>query len=1073
MSGPHSGNTNQEALEELAWSIEMSQGQFKLLLARCNYTHLQTQIAEQLQAICPIPIHRVTLPATATTLYTSLKAALGDAQPAAVMVFGLETVRDRDLLFSSTNQVREEFRQTFPFPLVLWINDENLRYLLRLAPDFYSWSTTTPFSLPTPELHTCLRHAAHTLFATILTPDSRLSFSRLLTDLNFGSLHRQELVAAMQDLQQRGEALEPEVQASLDFFRGLEVGVTLTGLNDLQQSLQRWQHQGDRSQLTSDQSADLKQALLHFYIGRYQAYLTLPGERSPDLLTAKQSFETAIALFEQANRPDLLSKCVNHLARILEQLQAWDALEALIQPAIALHQTYGTIGRLAQTYHYLTQVALQRQQGELAMQYACHAWEALKQSPSDQRWRGLYLMNLARAERLLGNRAKAIALLESAQNLGDQGLPRVFGLILEERRQIHLEQKQYLEAFHLKQARLSLEQQYGIRAFIGAGRLKPQREDEEPIVIQRDRPLSLEEIAPEIRASGRQKDLQELLSRIGRHDYKLLVVHGHSGVGKSSLVTAGLVPALKQKAIGVQDNIPVLIRKYSHWREELERRLKRALADREVAINDRDAAFGPERIVDPSSLLPNATPLPGMMVGGPMPLAGDRSPTNSQDSSSDLDDLAAGAIASSSNLQSSPSHPPLSPSDLQPSPSDLHPSPSDLHPLPSHPPLHPPPPLPHPTPHTPHSTPLLPLLRHNEANNLRTVLIFDQFEEFFFAHPDPLQRRAFFEFLGDCLENLSIKVILSLRIDYLHYLLECSTLPTIVATGIDILSRQVLYPLGNFAPADARAIIHDLTERAGFYLDADLIDTLVNDLAGELQEVRPIELQIVGAQLQEDNITTLAAYRTYGDHPKLELVRRYLAAAIADCGPENQRLTELILYLLTDEKGTRPLKTRPELERDLEALATDTIPPATLDLVLRILVDSGLVVLLPEIPEDRYQLVHDYIAEFIRQQQAPQLAQLIAELHQERRQRLEAEAQRQLTEKTLHQEQQAKQVLEQAYQEAAATNRRVRQRIRVGSVALLISVVISVALLGITGLLIFTIISNYCFQPAPPSRTSR
>ena len=43
--------------------------------------------------------------------------------------------------------------------------------------------------------------------------------------------------------------------------------------------------------------------------------------------------------------------------------------------------------------------------------------------------------------------------------------------------------------------------------------------------------------------------------------------------------------------------------------------------------------------------------------------------------------------------------------------------------------------------------------------------------------------------------------------------------------------------------------------------------------------------------------------------------------------------------------------------------------------------------LLPELPADRYQLVHDYIATFIRQQQEPRLKELMVELEKEREQR--------------------------------------------------------------------------------------
>ena len=286
-----------------------------------------------------------------------------------------------------------------------------------------------------------------------------------------------------------------------------------------------------------------------------------------------------------------------------------------------------------------------------------------------------------------------------------------------------------------------------------------------------------------------------------------------------------------------------------------------------------------------------------------------------------------------------------------------------------------------------------------EKRNIRTVLIFDQFEEFFFVCTEPAQRREFFEFLAECLNVLSVKVILSLRIDYLHYLLECNKLPSMKIIGNDILSNNVLYELGNFTPSDAKSIIQRLTENANFPLEPALVDKLVEDLAGTLGEVRPIELQIVGAQLQSENINTLAKYGLLGDKAKEELVKRYLQAVVENCGAENMQVAELLLYSLTDEKGTRPLKTRFELERDLQELITPStrshnfrefregLNSSQLDLVLEILVKSGLTLLLPEQPDDRYQLVHDYIAGFIRQQQEPSLKVLMEELHRERERR--------------------------------------------------------------------------------------
>ncbi|WP_353932541.1 hypothetical protein WJM97_08120 [Okeanomitos corallinicola TIOX110] len=88
---------------------------------------------------------------------------------------------------------------------------------------------------------------------------------------------------------------------------------------------------------------------------------------------------------------------------------------------------------------------------------------------------------------------------------------------------------------------------------------------------------------------------------------------------------------------------------------------------------------------------------------------------------------------------------------------------------------------------------------------------------------------------------------------------------------------------------------------------------------------------------------------------------------IKDCGGENEQIARLLLYLLTDENGTRPLKTRAEI-------ATQLVDKSEkMNLLLNIFVASGLVLLLPESPADRYQLVHDYLVEFIRQQQGNEL----------------------------------------------------------------------------------------------------
>ncbi len=268
--------------------------------------------------------------------------------------------------------------------------------------------------------------------------------------------------------------------------------------------------------------------------------------------------------------------------------------------------------------------------------------------------------------------------------------------------------------------------------------------------------------------------------------------------------------------------------------------------------------------------------------------------------------------------------------------------------------------------------------------------------------------------------------MLSLREDYFHYLIECNRLSSMKIIGNDILSQKVLYAIGNFSPDETKAIIERLLDRSNNDMEPELIAELVQDLAKELGEVRPIELQVVGTQLETEKITTLAAYKNSG--LKAELVTRYLAEVVADCGEENQQAANIVLYLLTDEKGTRPLKTRGELEKDWQIL-TDK-ETSNLDLVLKIFVESGLVILLPENPAERYQLVHDYLAALIRQQQEPKLKELRLELEREKEQRKQ-------TEEELKQSEKTKQIL-------AAANQKAKQRIQFGSGVLLVSLTLAV-----------------------------
>ncbi|MEM9451585.1 MAG: hypothetical protein AAGA75_24055 [Cyanobacteria bacterium P01_E01_bin.6] len=332
----------------------------------------------------------------------------------------------------------------------------------------------------------------------------------------------------------------------------------------------------------------LKLALALYFLGR-QYFWVIDSARRSDLShytdedweQARVPLAECIQLFDAAGLEYMVAKVIRRLEGCLRRLGRWDDLEVLATRGIALHQTYAMLDRLAMDYGFCAEVALQRQRWAEAKVHAQQSLDTLSQAPRAQRWaEGLYLSLLAEAEAQLGETAAAVAHLEQARDLGDRGHPTTYCKVLEALRRLYRQQKRYLDAFKTKQARLEVEKVAGIRAFVGAGRLGAQADRME----ESENPS---EYAPEIYASGRQRDLDNLLERIGRNDYKLIVIHGFSGVGKSSLVNAGLIPVLKKRAIGTRGGLPVLVRKYTDWVGTLGLRLEEAFDD---CVNRRRGA---------------------------------------------------------------------------------------------------------------------------------------------------------------------------------------------------------------------------------------------------------------------------------------------------------------------------------------------------------------------------------------------------------------------------------------------------------------------------------------------------
>jgi tetratricopeptide (TPR) repeat protein len=617
-------DSNQKALEELARAIEWNWGQFALILARCNSASLQKGLVQTLQELCSVEIRQRVLEQSFKLLYGNLQTELGQNKPQALMIFGLESVSDLDQLLTAANQVREEFRKNFNFPLVLWVTDEVLQKLIRLAPDFYSWGTTVEFAIATEVLIQFIQQTADEVFAKILDVGAGIFLDNVALNLEIGSPLRAEQESAWKELQNRGVKLDLELEASLEFVLGRAIDNSPEqSRQHYERSLALWQQQ-ERSQENSTIGASLednlpgkqislqknppssnpksktrpqdevrgrqnpksieRQGCLLYYLGLswYTDAQRHPARYNQAYGRAKDYFQQCIEVFEQHQRPELAAKFINALAEVLKRLQQWDELEAVAKKALALHQSYSNLFRLARAYGFLAEVALHHSAWTEAEQFAQQALQILTSTqaetstpaPVDQSvnldWelsyhQGWYLLSLAGAQQGLGKFQAAIKTLETAKvQTKPQYDPQLYIRILEELRNGYFKQGRYLTAFQVKQEQRSIEHQYGFRAFIGAARLQPKQQVINPALAPLEQ-SKYRTVSQEIVASGRQQDVNRLVERIGRHDHKLTVIYGPSGVGKSSILQAGLILALKQKPIGTHDVLPVLQRAYTNW----------------------------------------------------------------------------------------------------------------------------------------------------------------------------------------------------------------------------------------------------------------------------------------------------------------------------------------------------------------------------------------------------------------------------------------------------------------------------------------------------------------------------
>ncbi|MEV5595118.1 hypothetical protein [Streptomyces sp. NPDC052496] len=401
--------------------------------------------------------------------------------------------------------------------------------------------------------------------------------------------------------------------------------------------------------------------------------------------------------------------------------------------------------------------------------------------------------------------------------------------------------------------------------------------DEEPVTARCPYPgLAAFEAANAAEYFGRAALTKELSGRVEQH--ALTVVFGASGSGKSSLLRAGLLPHL-----GAHWH-PVLLTPGAHPLGALTEAVTRLAAEPErpggAGLGDGkgEEGEGAEGAGTGGEVRTGGGGTGGGARTGERPCPGFEEPTTSE------------------------------------APTDPHPHPDEV------------------------PTALGLALRTwlaAQPDTARALLVVDQFEEAFTLCADEAERTAFLGAvagLARC-EDRRVRVAVGIRADFYA---RCFVHPELVA----VLRTAAQLPVGPPGRAELRDIIAEPAVRSGVQVDADLVEAVLAEAAGQ-----PGALPLVGHAMREawhrrsGETLRLADYRATGG--MRGAVAQTAERVYEKAGPRQRDVMRAVFLRLTAlGEGTEDTRRR-LARRELDGLAD----PHEIDGVLRKLAAARLVVL--------------------------------------------------------------------------------------------------------------------------------
>ena len=225
----------------------------------------------------------------------------------------------------------------------------------------------------------------------------------------------------------------------------------------------------------------------------------------------------------------------------------------------------------------------------------------------------------------------------------------------------------------------------------------------------------------------------------------------------------------------------------------------------------------------------------------------------------------------------------------------------------------------------------------------RLVLAVDQFEELFDASVAEDDRRSFVDSLVDAAwdPERRVLVVIALRADFFGRLAPYVELADLVGPN------QVL--LGPMSVGELRRAIEGPAERTGLEVEPALIDSLVEDVAGEGGALPLLSTALLDLwREREGRLLTLAAYERAGGIR--DAVGRHAEAAFRSLGEEEQKVARVILLRLVAGGDGEALARRRVTRGELDADDDERVAGVLTALVERrlLVVDDGTVELVHE-----------------------------------------------------------------------------------------------------------------------------